>query len=341
MMMSGERVAFAAMRVSRRKPRVSRSSRASKARRRFAFPALFSIQFTRAYRSCFARHATGTAADADGKPLVSRARRRKLLFSRETPVFSFFWASFDTVQAVREKRKCQNQNSPKLQKPQKPKTDFKPHKAVVLARREISWEPTRHLHARVPGCEARVRTEGLASASLCPCARGPCEGATRERARSSPRPRNSRNPTGGGFPERKSWHSARRHDTLARDVLLSVHPRQARPSWDDLDRRAPGQKAEETANHGDGRRHRRSCVPHLLLFFSERHPRARRILLPRGRARPRGRSSPTPFPRRALTFTPLREIPSRQSPSSTPTPRSRSGSPASSCWAWCACTAAR
>ena len=34
----------------------------------------------------------------------------------------------------------------------------------------------------------------------------------------------------------------------------------------------------------------------------ERPPRARRFLLPRGRARPRGRSSPTPFPRQALTF---------------------------------------
>ena len=168
-----------------------------------------------------------------------------------------------------------NSTSKKPKRGQKAKTleaDFKPHKAVVLARREISWEPTRHLHARVPGCEARVRTEGLASASLCPCARGPCEGATRERARSSPRPRNSRNPTGGGFPERKSWHSARRHDTLARDVLLSVHPRQARPSGNDLDRRAPGQKAEETADHGDGRRHRRSCVPHIFFSSPLAHP---------------------------------------------------------------------
>ena len=77
---------------------------------------------------------------------------------------------------------------------------------------------------------------------------------------------------GWRISQRESWHPARLRDTLARDVLLSVHPRQARPSGNDLDRRAPGQKAEETADHGDGRRHRRSCVPHIFFSSPLAHP---------------------------------------------------------------------
>jgi hypothetical protein len=101
-------------------------------------------------------------------------------------------AKRESVQAVGKKRKRATKT--------KTENRFKPHKAVVLAKREIPSEAPRHLHARVPGCTARVRTEGHASGSLCPCGRGSCEGAARGRARSSPRPRNSRNPTGGGFP---------------------------------------------------------------------------------------------------------------------------------------------
>ena len=103
-----------------------------------------------------------------------------------------FLAKRERVQAVGKKRKRATKT--------KTENRFKPHKAVVLAKREIPSEAPRHLHARVPGCTARVRTEGHASGSLCPCGRGSCEGAARGRARSSPRPRNSRNPTGGGFP---------------------------------------------------------------------------------------------------------------------------------------------
>ena len=236
MMMSGERVAFAAMRVSRRKPRVSRSSRASKARRRFAFPALFSIQFTRAYRSCFARHATGTAADADGKPLVSRARARKLL------LFFLVFA-----------KRLINSTSKKPKRGQKAKTleaDFKPHKAVVLANARFPRKrrgtctrasPTArlgigrraHLLLSLPARARFVRRRGSRTGALVP--------ASPEFAKSD----------GWRIPSANRGIPLGRRDTLARDVLLSVHPRQARPSGNDLDRRAPGQKAEETADHGD------------------------------------------------------------------------------------------
>lgn len=119
------------------------------------------------------------------------ARRRSSSCVLETPL-AFFWPSTSMTRVFKQSAK--SVNAPPNQ------NRFKPHKAVVLAKREIPSEAPRHLHARVPGCTARVRTEGHASSSLCPCARGSCEGAARGRARSSPRPRNSRNPTGGGFP---------------------------------------------------------------------------------------------------------------------------------------------
>lgn len=139
------------------------------------------------------------------KPLVSLFRRRRRAAESERApreddhhlarnASGFFLAKRESVQAVGKKRKRATKT--------KTENRFKPHKAVVLAKREIPSEAPRHLHARVPDRTARDRTEGHTSGSLCQCARGSCEGAARGPARSSPRPRNSRNPTGGGFPAR-------------------------------------------------------------------------------------------------------------------------------------------
>lgn len=144
---------------------------------------------------------SGGGSNEKEKPLVSRSptptssRSKTIIILRSRNASCLFLAKHEhdeSVQAVGKKRKRATKT--------KTENRFKPHKAVVLAKREIPSEAPRHLHARVPGCTARVRTEGHASGSLCPCERGSCEGAARGRARSSPRPRNSRNPTGGGFP---------------------------------------------------------------------------------------------------------------------------------------------
>ena len=161
-----------------------------------------------------------------------------------------------------------NSTSKKPKRGQKAKTleaDFKPHKAVVLANARFPRKrrgtctrasPTArlgigrraHLLLSLPARARFVRRRGSRTGALVP--------ASPEFAKSD----------GWRIPSANRGIPLGRRDTLARDVLLSVHPRQARPSGDDLDRRAPGQKAEETADHGDGRRHRRSCVPHI--FFS-------------------------------------------------------------------------
>ena len=194
-----------------------------------------------------------TATDADGKPLVSRARARKLLL---------FFA-----------KRLINSTSKKPKRGQKAKTleaDFKPHKAVVLA------------NARFPRKRRGTCTRASPTARLGIGRRAHLLLSLPARARFVRR-RGSRTgalvPASPGFAKSDGWRipsadrgitRASRH--LARDVLLSVHPRQARPSGNDLDRRAPGQKAEETADHGDGRRHRRSCVPHIFFSSPLAHP---------------------------------------------------------------------
>ena len=100
--------------------------------------------------------AIGTASRCDHG---TRRRQATPIFSRNARVH-FFWVSFDTFQAVREKCKIATET-----KSPKPKNDFKPHKAVVLAKREIPWEPTRHLHTRAfPAARPGFGRKGTAPA---------------------------------------------------------------------------------------------------------------------------------------------------------------------------------
>lgn len=199
------------------------------------------------------------------------ARRRSSSCVLETP-----WLFFGQAQRV-FKQSAKSVNAPPKPKPKTDSNRIKPlfwqtrdslgsAEALARARPRLHGSGSdgrARLRLSLPVRARFVRRRGSRTGALVP--------ASPEFAKSD----------GWRISQRESWHPARLRDTLARDVLLSVHPRQARPSGDDLDRRAPGQKAEETADHGDGCRHRRSCVPHI--FFSS--PRS-------GRPRARGDASP-------------------------------------------------
>lgn len=66
---------------------------------------------------------------------------------------------------------------------------------------------------------------------------------------------------------------------LARDVLLAVHPRQARAAGDDLDRGTLGQKAAQEPDRGDGYR----LVSEYVITWAHFKWRARFVLDARAR----------------------------------------------------------
>ena len=158
--------------------------------------------------------------------LSTAARRDRDLRRREAAPLARAGAKTPPFFLVFAKRLI-NSTSKKPKRGQKAKTleaDFKPHKAVVLANARFPRKrrgtctrasPTArlgigrraHLLLSLPARARFVRRRGSRTGALVP--------ASPEFAKSD----------GWRISQRESWHPARLRDTLARDVLLSVHPR--------------------------------------------------------------------------------------------------------------------